>query len=394
MVANGLILLLASGGIDAVWFDRTLRDEVQHWLDAAATESGFFRPFLDRQWKPLEQQSATLVSQSRLIYVTAAGYEHTRRPEFREAARRGAAFLLTSFRDQVHGGWYYRVSPDGQPLQDFKDSYGYAFAIFGLTHAYKATGEERFLRAAGDTWTEMKSRLRDGPHFLKPRTSRDYSGVQGTNSQNPLMHLFEALLELSEAGGSKDVRRDAEALASAVTTKLVQPEDGSLPEMFNREWAPLPAGKGGRIEIGHQFEWAFLLSRAVELGFPKSYLKTARRLLDYGMRVGYDKQAGGIWSVCDYSGRVASPVKSWWQQAELLRALAHHAKLRGRTDLWPAYRQSLEFVKTNFIDGEFGGWYNNYDPAAPRTGRREHKGTDWMVGYHVTGFYSEALRQR
>jgi hypothetical protein len=35
------------------------------------------------------------------------------------------------------------------------NSYGHAFAVFGLTHAYRVTGEERFLSAPVATWENL-----------------------------------------------------------------------------------------------------------------------------------------------------------------------------------------------------------------------------------------------
>jgi mannose/cellobiose epimerase-like protein (N-acyl-D-glucosamine 2-epimerase family) len=70
--------------------------------------------------------------------------------------------------------------------------------------------------------------------------------------------------------------------------------------------------------------------------------------------------------------------------------MMHWAELRGRADLWPAFDKSLAFVMDRFIDPEYGGWYSTNDPAN-RT-RGSGKGGVWQVGYHVCGFYTEALR--
>jgi mannose/cellobiose epimerase-like protein (N-acyl-D-glucosamine 2-epimerase family) len=42
------------------------------------------------------------------------------------------------------------------------------------------------------------------------------------------------------------------------------------------------------------------------------------------------------------------------------------------------------------MDAEFGGWYYSYDPQNPTI--RNGKGSEWQVGYHVTGMYLEGLR--
>jgi mannose/cellobiose epimerase-like protein (N-acyl-D-glucosamine 2-epimerase family) len=150
--------------------------------------------------------------------------------------------------------------------------------------------------------------------------------------------------------------------------------------------------KNGRIDIGHQFEWAYLLSHAVEKGFSREYLSIGERLLDFGMQVGYDNANGGIYSTSDYDGNSDRRPKSWWQQNELLRALIHYAVMRDRPDLWEPFKQSLTFVKQHFIDNEYGGWYASYDSRKLREGNALNKGNLWQVGYHVCGMYVEVLR--
>ena len=378
--------------IDAQWFRQTLSGEAEHWLKAAATPSGFFQVTLDREWRPVGAQTATLVSQNRQIFVMGAGYELTRNRVYLDALRRGADFLLAHFRDPQYGGWFYSVNPEGKVLRDYKDCYGHSFTLFGLSHAARITRDERYRRAALDTWAEMKKNLRDSAGFFKPQTDRGFTKTSGTNSQNPMMHLFEALLALHDATRSRQVLNEAEAHANNIFTRLFQDSGGYLPEQYDAEWKPLPVAGRVYLEVGHQFEWAFLLSHAVAKGFPKKYLNIGERLLAYGLKTGYDREEGGIFSRGDYAANVIKTPKGWWEQCEFLRALMHYAAERGRTDLWEPFDTSLEFAKQRFIDPEFGGWYGAYDPAKPREGAALNKGSVWQVGYHVCGMYAEALR--
>jgi len=379
--------------VDREWFRQSLvQDNLAHWLSAAPTPNGFFRTNLDRQWRPAADQTGTLVSQSRMLFVLATGYEVTGDAAYLEAVRKGAEFLIGHFRDEECGGWSWSVSPEGTVLDWNKNSYGHAFVIFGLSHAARVTGEKRFAEAALSCWEDMKKHLRYAGGGIKPGTNRDFSRVRGGNTQNPMMHLFEALLALHDATGSQTVFDDAGELAEFIFGRLYQAGGGFLPEQYDEQWKPLPVADGGYVDLGHQFEWAFLLSRAVEKGFPDRYLKIGGRLLDYGMKIARDAANGGIFSSGDYDGKVIRPGKGWWQQCELLRALVHYAGTRGREDLWPAFGQSLQFVKANFLDAEFGGWYGADTAGKTPRGRAGDKGSTWKVGYHDTGMYAEALR--
>ena len=376
--------------LDAAWFRAELRSEAAHWRAAALRPNGFFAVSLDRQWRPVGSEDGTLVSQNRQIFVMGAGYELTHDPAYLDAMKRGADFLLEHFRDKEQDLFFSRVSPEGAVIDRSKDSYGLAFTILGLSHAARITKDKRYAAAALETWAQMKEHLREPSGFFRPKTDRGYTRTTSENTQNPMMHLFEALLALHDATGSPAVLRDAQEHADRIFSRLFQEQEGRLPEFYDAEWKPAAAEKGGHIELGHQFEWAFLLSHAVEKGLPNRYLVIAGRLLDYGMKVAYDAEEGGIFTQGDYDNRAVRGPKGWWEQCEFLRALMHWAVVRGRTDLWPAFDKSLAFAKRNLMDAEFGGWYYSYDPQNPTI--RNGKGSEWQAGYHVTGMYLEGLR--
>lgn len=376
--------------IDREWFRQTLAGETAHWREAAFRPNGFFVVSLDRQWRPAGSQNGTLVSQGRQIFVMIAGYELTRDPAYLDAAKKGADFLLQYFRDNEQGLFFYSATPEGKVIDDGKDSYGMAFTIYALSNAARVTKDKRYSDAAMETWTQMKQHLRYENGLFKPKTDRSYTKVIGQNTQNPMMHLFEALLALHDATGSKEVLRDAQAHAGAIFSKLYDQHEGRLPELYDADWKPAPPTRTGYIELGHQFEWAFLLSHAVEKGFPKRYLSIGDRLLNYGMKMAYDQEEGGIFSRLDAQGAVLRGPKGHWEQCEALRTMMHYAVLRNRKDLWPAFDKSLEYAKKHLIDPEYGGWYNTYDPKAAT--QRTNKGSVWQAGYHPSGMYREALR--
>lgn len=378
--------------IDGAWFERSLADgNLAHWLSAAVTDSGFFRVSLDRRWRPTGEAVGTLVSQSRLLYAFAAGWQLTRDERYRAAVRGGAEFLLRHFRDAEHGGWAWSCDERGAVLDDEKNTYGHAFVILGLSHAYRATGDERFRSAARETWEVVRTRLRDAHGGYVWHTTRDFAHPTDQRSQNPMMHLFESLLALYDVSGEKAVFDGAGELLGFLFGRLYQPSGGYLPEAYDPDWRPLPDQEGGLIDVGHQFEWAYLLSEAVQRGLPPAHLATGRQLLETGMRLGYDDAAGGIVGSVTYDGTPRTRVKGWWQQCELLRALMRYAARHEQPELWEPFTQSLEFAKRYLMDFEFGGWYESFDPTRPDH-TPTHKGSIWKAGYHVTGMHVEALR--
>ena len=373
------------------WFkEHLIRDILPHWLRSAVTDTGLFVPSLDRTWSRVGSEIGTLVSQSRLLYTFSKGYELTREEKYLEAVERGARFLLDHFRDPMYGGWLWSCNSQGQVIDAQKNSYGHAFAVFGLSHAYQITEDDVFKEAAMDTWQTLKAKFRDAYGGFAFTMTRGFNPRDAFKSQNPIMHLFEALLALSDVEGLSAIKTEAEEVASFVFTHLFRADDGCLPEVYSLDWKELLEAQTGRIDIGHAFEWAYLLSYGVEKGLPASYLPIAERLLDYGLKVGYDTEQGGVYSPATPDGRITSKKKGWWEQCELIRTLMHFAIVRDRTDLWELFHQTVDFIQRDFIDPEYGGWYTFREPGIDPT--TQDKGSVWKVDYHAVGMGMEAVR--
>ena len=377
--------------IDETWFRSSLQnDHMTRWLAVAPTGNGFFRTDFNRQWVAKEKQSGGVIGQTRALYVLSAGYEITQNPAYLQQVRAGADFLLTHFRDKEFGGWFEAVGADGAVLNPNKRLYAQVFAIFALAHAYRVTHDTRYLDAANATRVVIQDKFADGMGGFRAGMNREFTQTKLDNSQNPVMHLFEALLALYDAGGSPEILKDARKVGDFVVYKLLQgAADGSafIPENYDSTWKPLGQEQGGLVDIGHQFEWAFMLGAATERGLPPLYADVADRLLKFGVEKGYDRVDSGVFTSAMANGEI-NRKKGYWQQAEALRALMYHAVARQRQDLAPLITQMSEFVRSEFVDETNGGWY-----LAPKSECRRHSCPDIQPdGYHMVALHREAIR--
>lgn len=379
--------------VDADWHRRALLEgHLARWLAAAPTPNGFFRTQFDRNWTPRAQQPGFLTGQSRLVYAMAIGYELTRDTRYLEAARAGADFLLTRMQDPVHGGFFFRVSPEGKPQAEHKNSYGHAFAIFALAHLHRVAPDERWRQAALRTWQVVDRGLREPGGGLRADAPRDFLGVAtGNRTQNPLMHLFEALLALVDATQDDAARAGATSLGHFAVYQLMQGQpDGSacIPEWYSGQWKPLASkADGAFVDLGHQFEWSHLLQGAERRGLSAIYPQAGERLLAYALKLGYDEIDGGAFNRLFPDGSVDRS-KGWWQQAEALHALQAAAGATGRQDLWRRYDQTLALVREQFIDAERGGW-----TFAPRKQCLQGGCPDEQPDpYHMAAMHMAAIR--
>jgi mannose/cellobiose epimerase-like protein (N-acyl-D-glucosamine 2-epimerase family) len=380
--------------IDADWHRTALLDGVlARWVEVAPTASGSMRTTVDRHWVAAADQPGYLTEHARLVYAFAIGHELTRDRRYLDATHRGAEFLLTRFHDPVHGGFFLRVGADGNVVHAAKNTYGHAFALFALSHVYRVTGDARYRTAALRTWQEIDTWLSDPQGGFRGELPRDFSQAgqvgekRGAASQNPLMHLFEALLALHDATQDPAALAGAKKLAEFVVYRLLVglPDGGAyIPEWYDHAWQPLPTrDKGGYTDIGHQFEWSHMLRGADSRGLVGVYSQTSERLLKFAVKSGYDEIDGGVFTRSYPDGTVDRD-KHWWQQCEALRAFLADATATGAADMWRRYEQTLTLVREQFIDKAQGGWF-------PKACKRGDCSDAQPEPYHMTGMHAMAL---
>lgn len=376
--------------IDAKWHKQDLDAHFVRWLAVAPTPSGLLLSRFDRQWKALPAQGGDLTTHSRLLFTMIIGYETTGDKRYLETARRGTEFLLDRFYDPQYGGFFSSVAADGKVLSESKNTYGHAFALFALSHVARVTKEEKFRVAALTAWSDINKHLRDSDGGFRPEAPRDFGPSNSLRNQNPVMHMYEALLALIDATGDQRAVAGAQSVGNFVIYKLLEGQnDGGayIPEWYDEHWKPLATKeKGGYIDLGHQFEWSHLLATSERRGLPALYGEVAERLLKYGIKAGYDEIEGGVYNRAYPDGTIDRD-KYWWQQAEGMRALLVAASTSNRRDLWRRYEQTQALVKDQFIDKVNGGWKF----SGKRTCDSGRCGSEQPEPYHMLGMHLTVL---
>ncbi len=387
----------AERSIDAQWHRSDLVDGVlSRWVHVAPSPTGMMRTVVDRTWTAGDQQAVYLTEQARLVYAMIIGFEVSKEPRYRDAARLGAEFLLTRFRDRENGGFFLRVAHDGKVISEAKNTYGHAFALLALSHMYRVTGEERYRKASVLAWNEINLWLRDDKGAFVAELPRNFSlagrSPQSVRSQNPLMHMFEALLAMHDATGDPIALEGARVLGDFVVNRLMQGRaDGGafIPEWYDFDWKPLETRElGGYTDIGHQFEWVHLLLSAERRGLPSVYASVAERILNYAVRIGYDEIDGGVYNRLYPDGSLDKR-QFYWPQAEAMRAFFSFARASGKSDMWRRYEQTRDLVRMQFVDTKNGGWH----ARSSKECARESCQTDQVEPYHMTAMHHAALLQ-
>jgi mannose-6-phosphate isomerase len=247
-----------------------------------------------------------------------------------ELATQGFAYLWDRGWDRRHGGWYFTLTPAGEPLDRRKDTYAHAFALFALAYYHRASGESAPLELAEHTLDLLDKHLADrleGGYF--DVASEDWSPDLRLRRQNPHMHLLEAFLALAETTGETRYVSAAHRLVALLRERLFDPETRTLGEYFDSDWTLRPGAEGAVVEPGHHFEWVWLLHRYGALCAGGEVPEEASALFDFAIERGLDRQRGGVLDELDRSGAVVRATQRVWPQTELLQALAARWESQG-----------------------------------------------------------------
>lgn len=164
-------------------------------------------------------------------------------------------------------------------------------------------------------------------------------------------------------------------------------------EGFDDNWKPTPTS----FNVGHLFEWASLFSRAVELGADPKLIPLGSRFIDLAIKVGYDQNDGGAWMNANLDGSIPRQYMirvDRMRNHESHRAVCHSARPQRSLALLRSY---AGFHKKNFMDPEYGGWFEGVILGWPREALGERASIKGAVdgpepsAYHQTTFFTDLL---
>lgn len=389
--------------------DASLADNVlPFWArHAPDPEWGGFVTHLGRTGDRVGPTDKHLVMQARMIWTFAAAHRHGLTDQgYLELADQGVRFLVGRMWDQKHGGFFWTVSRDGSPLDVRKRTYGQAFAIYGLAEYALAAGEPEAVTWAERTFDTLVANAADGALGFREEFACDWTPMAGWHGErktlNVHLHVMEALTALAEASRRQTHASVLSGLVDLLLTTTIHPRHGYAQEEFGPTWRARTARtQRQRVSYGHGVELAWLALRALDfLGRPREPVRPrVLGVIDHALAYGFDHRRGGLAQYGPPSGAVSLAVylpadrltKYWWQQAEMLVALAEAYRWTGAARYLLAFEKQFNWIWRHQTDHDGGDWYE----ATAWDGRplRLEKGHDWKDPYHNARALMETSRR-
>lgn len=342
------------------------RNVLPFWLERVTDARAGFHGFLSEHGVIDPRAPMGGVLCARLLWTFSAALRRAGEPAHRRAADHYFELLSGRFVDPVHGGVYWMLDYEGVPIEDRKQTYAIAFAVYALAEYRLATGREEPLALALALRRALEAHARDPEHggYWEAR-ARDWGPLadvrlsdkdeNAPKSMNTHLHVMEAWTNLLRARPDPALARDLAGLVELHLDRIVDPATGHLVLFFDERWRPLSRA----VSYGHDIEASWLLVEAAEaVGEPALVERagaTALRLARATLAEGEDPDHGGVFAERDEQGRLDDD-KHWWMQAEAVVGFLGAWELTGDPAFLAAAERAWSFVERFLIDREQGEW--------------------------------------
>lgn len=318
-----------------------------------------YHAFLDRQWKPFRGSEKYPGMISRHLFSYSAAYMMSGEPRFLEIADTLFVDLATNGWDREHGGWYYAIGRDGNPVDSQKDLFMNIYAATGLAMYYMITHNSEALELIQRTQKLMGDDAWDSDYAgYYRRLNRAWQVTDSSKVFTPqvapvsgyLLYLFSATQDSIYLENSRE-------LISLTMASLQDDSTGWIREGFGPHWETEQENNAGKehINIGHNIEVAWMLLRLFEITGNEIYLNDALPLADKLFEQIFHNET--VWphkTPLNNPGNY-NDTSPWWIQAygNMLALYTYHTT--GETRYLDIFKNGSRFWNTAFVDSIYGG---------------------------------------
>lgn len=189
--------------------------------------------------------------------------------------------IKNKYQDEHHHWLQY---PHKEKLDNL---YEYAFLIFSISKLHIQTPSTDYVKDLASLHEVIMH------HYFFPES--DFSNLRdnkGFVSQNALMHLYEAYLELYKALPTEKYKGVLDTLLQTTKGMFYNP----YPNLIS-EYSPYKQEKTAIYEPGHSFEWCCLLVEAQQAGIDTSILPVEKKMAAAAEKNGVTAQGAVLQSI-------------------------------------------------------------------------------------------------
>lgn len=330
-----------------------------------------------------------IVLNSRIVWTFSAAYQYAKDEQYLQVATRAFDYIAKHFIDTQYGGVYWSVNEQGNMLDGRKQVYGLAFAIYGCSEYYKATGNEAAVEICKDLFNKIEEysldKQRNG--YIEAFT-REWQQIDDlrlsekddneAKTMNTHLHIIEAYANLYRVWPDDMLRSKIVNLLFIFDNYIIDHRAGHLHLFMDDEWNV----KSTVQSFGHDVEAAWLLLQCAEVINDDKLIARYKELsvkIAQAATEGLDTD-GGLWYEYDSANDQLVKEKHSWPQAEAMTGFFTAWQLTGDEKYLNYSFNAWQFVQQYLLDKKNGEWY--WGVYADYSLMQKEKAGFWKCPYH------------
>ena len=336
---------------------------------------------------------------TRIMWTFSATHRFSPKPEYKKMADEAFRVIIETFWDNLNGGIFWSVFPDGRPEDTKKQFYAEAFFIYALSEYWLAFKDEKARQMAISMFMLMEKYAFD-PQFggyIEANTA-DWKETNDQRlspkdldvkkSMNTHLHILEAYTNLYRIHKTVEVGKKVEHLLRVFLDKILDLKSGHLILFFDKDWTV----RSNIDSYGHDIEATWLMLEAAEALGKKELIEevehVAVKISDVVAKEGLAAHGGMYYEKKD--GHMHEQF-DWWPQAESVVGFYNTWQITKDDKYLGNAKNSWDFIQTNIIDKKKGEWFWGVD--AQLKVLNVDKVSPWKAPYHNGRMCLEMIRR-
>jgi mannobiose 2-epimerase len=349
--------------------------------------------------KPFPDAPHSAVLMTRILWTFSSAYRFFPKANYKTLADEAYRILMSNFWDNEHGGIFWNVTPEGNPVDTKKQFYAQAFFIYALSEYYRAFKNETVKQLAISMFMIMEKYAADPVFggYIEANTS-DWKKIEDQRlspkdmnvrkSMNTHLHILEAYANLYRIWKDDGLKLKLESLLHIFLEKIINKGTYHFQLFFDENWSI----RGDVDSYGHDIEGSWLLCEAAGVLGDNFLLKevelVAVKMADVTIKEGLCEN-GGIFYEKE-NGELKEEFH-WWPQAEAVIGFFNAWQISGNEKYLELAKKSWKFIQDYIIDHKNGDWFwgvsNNYKLLS------DEKVNGWKAPYHSGRMCLEMIRR-
>jgi len=375
---------------------------LNYWLKNAPDEvNGGFWGEIDQNNRVIAGAPKGSVLNARILWTFSAAYNHRPDDAVLQMAHRAYEYIIAHFIDPEFGGVYWSVDEKGDQLDPKKQVYASAFAIYGLSEYYQASGIEAAKQQAIELYQLLVDKSYDhGKTGYLEAFTRDWQpmddlrlsskDVNEKKTMNTHLHVLEAYTNLHRIWPDEGLKKQIETLIDNFLDHFIDPDTHHLILFFDEDWNR----KSDTVSYGHDIEASWLLLEAAEViddQIRGKQLKSICLQIADATSEGLDTD-GGLGYEYEPTAWHLINEKHWWVQAEAMVGFFNAWRISGNPKYLNFSIDNWNFVKDKILDKQNGEWFWGI-AADGSTMPGEDKAGLWKCPYHNSRACIEIIKR-